>query len=172
MHKIMIRQCEDGAYTLGPTGSLPLSTLECHVYYSKTRARPFPSVIIFLPISTTLCEILQPLPCLFYTVFSMETQTSKPFRVIVVGAGPVGLFFAHALSQAGIDYVVLEQSGSIVQHRGAGIFLYSDTVRLLDQLGLYEKMKDYATFEDTTHLLAQGGGILKAYHVGSDFVAR
>jgi len=30
------------------------------------------------------------------------------FRVVLVGAGPIGLYLAHAMERANIDYVLLE----------------------------------------------------------------
>ncbi|KAH7303545.1 hypothetical protein B0I35DRAFT_455160 [Stachybotrys elegans] len=73
----------------------------------------------------------------------MAESTVSPFRVVIVGAGPVGLFLAHALSRAGIDYVILEQHDAVVRHQGAGTLVYPQTIRLLDQLGLWEKAGDY-----------------------------
>ncbi|KAI8633548.1 FAD/NAD(P)-binding domain-containing protein [Xylariaceae sp. FL1651] len=67
------------------------------------------------------------------------------FRVIVLGAGPVGLFTAHALAAAGIDFVVLERQPEIVRFRGALIVLWPPFVRLMDQLGLYEEAMKTAT---------------------------
>ncbi|KAB8293741.1 hypothetical protein EYC80_009226 [Monilinia laxa] len=63
-------------------------------------------------------------------------ENSK-FRVIIVGAGPVGLYLAHALSLASIPFIVLEQQSSITNTGGQLIFTWPQTVRLLDQIGLY-----------------------------------
>ncbi|KAJ2977364.1 hypothetical protein NUW58_g7834 [Xylaria curta] len=67
------------------------------------------------------------------------------FRVIVIGAGPAGLFAAHALTAAGIDFVVLERQPEIVRFRGALLVLFPPLLRLLDQLGLYEAMLQQST---------------------------
>ncbi|KAI0400692.1 hypothetical protein F4802DRAFT_471584 [Xylaria palmicola] len=67
------------------------------------------------------------------------------FRVIVLGAGPAGLFTAHALAAAGIDFVVLERQAKIVRFRGALLVLFPPLVRLLDQLGLYKPTLAYTT---------------------------
>ncbi|KAI1353661.1 hypothetical protein F5Y01DRAFT_275829 [Xylaria sp. FL0043] len=67
------------------------------------------------------------------------------FRVIVLGAGPAGLFTAHALAAAGIDFVVLERQREIVRYKGALILLWPPFVRLMDQLGMYEQLQNYAT---------------------------
>lgn len=82
--------------------------------------------------------------------------TNKP-RVIVVGAGPVGLYTAHALAKANIDYVVLEQHSEIVRLRGAGIVLLPNTMRLLDQIGLCEATEKIATRLNSKVNLLQNG---------------
>ncbi|RAR05406.1 FAD/NAD(P)-binding domain-containing protein [Stemphylium lycopersici] len=48
-----------------------------------------------------------------------DTKSQKPFRIIIVGAGIVGLSLSHALQLAGIDHVVLEKHHEIVSLRGA-----------------------------------------------------
>ncbi|QSZ36226.1 hypothetical protein DSL72_007352 [Monilinia vaccinii-corymbosi] len=67
---------------------------------------------------------------------------SSKFRVIIVGAGPVGLYIAHALSLAAIPFVVLEQQASITNTGGQLIFTWPQTMRLLDQIGLYTQLKE------------------------------
>ncbi|KAF7863842.1 hypothetical protein EAF04_006807 [Stromatinia cepivora] len=63
------------------------------------------------------------------------------FRVIIIGAGPVGLYLANALSLASIPFIVLEQQSSITNFGGQLIFTWPQTVRLLDQIGLYAQVK-------------------------------
>ncbi|KAI8947548.1 hypothetical protein F4801DRAFT_560155 [Xylaria longipes] len=67
------------------------------------------------------------------------------FRAIIVGGGPAGLFTAHALAAAGIDFVVLERQPEIVRFRGALLVLWPPFVRLMDQLGLYKPALQYST---------------------------
>ncbi|KAI1774302.1 putative dehydrogenase [Hypoxylon cercidicola] len=74
----------------------------------------------------------------------MAIEPNNP-RVIVVGGGPVGLYTAHALTKANIDYVVLEQQPEVVRVTGAGIVLLPNTMRLLDQIGLCERAEKIAT---------------------------
>ena len=62
------------------------------------------------------------------------------FKVIIVGAGPVGLTAAHALILAGIDFVVLEQRESIVLDEGASLVLGPNSLRVMYQLGLYDSL--------------------------------
>ncbi|UKZ57146.1 hypothetical protein TrVGV298_010998 [Trichoderma virens] len=58
------------------------------------------------------------------------------FKVIVVGGGPVGLVAAHALSRAGIDFVLLESRPSIVIDAGSNLVINPMGLRVLGQLGL------------------------------------
>ncbi|OTA84153.1 hypothetical protein M434DRAFT_173798 [Hypoxylon sp. CO27-5] len=70
---------------------------------------------------------------------------AKTARVIIAGAGPVGLYTAHAFAKANIDYVVLEQSPEIMRYRGAGIVILPQTCRLMHQIGLLERYEELAT---------------------------
>ncbi|KAI0389353.1 FAD/NAD(P)-binding domain-containing protein [Xylariaceae sp. FL0594] len=63
------------------------------------------------------------------------------FRVIIIGAGPTGLYMALALHAANIDFVILEKSPSTFRERGNHLLIWPHTARLLDQLGLYEEAK-------------------------------
>jgi FAD dependent monooxygenase len=50
-----------------------------------------------------------------------ERASQKPFRVVIVGAGLVGLSLSHALQLANIDHVVLEKHSKIVSLHGAAL---------------------------------------------------
>ncbi|KAI0554834.1 hypothetical protein F4679DRAFT_525091 [Xylaria curta] len=79
------------------------------------------------------------------------------FRAIVLGGGPAGIFTAHALAAAGIDFIVLERQPEIVRFRGALIVLWPPFVRLMDQLGLYKPAMEYATrFTSKTNFTHKG----------------
>ncbi|KAI2464165.1 FAD/NAD(P)-binding domain-containing protein [Annulohypoxylon bovei var. microspora] len=93
----------------------------------------------------------------------MVESTPTKFRAIIVGAGPVGLYLAHALCRANIDYVVLEQYDTVLRYQGAGVLLYPQTLRLLDQIGLYEKAeKDFIINHTHTDLLIGNGRVIKS----------
>ena len=67
---------------------------------------------------------------------------SKPkLSVIVVGGGPVGITAAHALSKAGIDFIVLERRETILEDIGATIFLWPQGMRIMSQLGVLEDLR-------------------------------
>jgi 3-(3-hydroxy-phenyl)propionate hydroxylase len=62
-------------------------------------------------------------------------------RVVVVGAGPVGVVCALALSKRGIPVTVFEQEpGPVEDQRAASI--HPSTLELLDELGIVQEIKD------------------------------
>lgn len=63
-------------------------------------------------------------------------MSSTTAKVIVVGGGPVGMTAAHALSQAGIDFVLLESRPTIVMDAGSNLVLSPTGLRALGQLGM------------------------------------
>lgn len=90
----------------------------------------------------------------------MAESIPTKFRVIIVGAGPVGLYLAHALHRANVDFVVLEQFETVHRFQGAGILLFPSTMRLLDQIGLFHKAeKDFLMSHGLTDLLASNGQV-------------
>ncbi|KAK7981147.1 hypothetical protein PG989_013604 [Apiospora arundinis] len=62
-------------------------------------------------------------------------------KVVIVGGGTMGLALALMLDLAddGIDYAVLEVRDAIAPQAGAGIAIFPNAYRILDQLGLYER---------------------------------
>ncbi|MCB2107529.1 MAG: FAD-dependent monooxygenase [Rhodobacteraceae bacterium] len=62
-------------------------------------------------------------------------------RVIVVGAGPVGLVTALILARAGVPVTVLEQAGELHAEPRASTF-HAPTLELLDQLGITAQLLD------------------------------
>ncbi|KAL4968650.1 uncharacterized protein BDV14DRAFT_196951 [Aspergillus stella-maris] len=73
----------------------------------------------------------------------MEKRTDS-FRVIDIGAGPRGLFLAHTLTLENIDYVILGRHPNLLSDYGQIIFTRRQSVRLLDQIGLFEKAQKVA----------------------------
>lgn len=71
-------------------------------------------------------------------------MSESKFRVVIVGAGPVVLYLAHAMERANIDYVVLEQHPTALNLSGQYLVTWPHTLRLLDQLGLYQDAKEVA----------------------------
>ncbi len=72
-----------------------------------------------------------------------ETSVNPSKRVIVVGAGPVGLCLSLALSQAGVAVCLIEARGDenfLEQVPRAGTN-HPATLEFLDRIGLYEKLE-------------------------------
>jgi 2-polyprenyl-6-methoxyphenol hydroxylase-like FAD-dependent oxidoreductase len=67
-------------------------------------------------------------------------MSNTPFKVIVVGGGPVGLTTAHALHLANIDFVVLERNDDVLIDVGASLVLGAPSMRFLQQLGLLDNL--------------------------------
>ncbi|KAH7012763.1 putative monooxygenase [Microdochium trichocladiopsis] len=66
----------------------------------------------------------------------MEAQQNPPFRVVIAGAGLVGLTAAHILTKAGIDFVILEKHKTVVPAVGSVMTIWPQTFRIFEQLGL------------------------------------
>ncbi|KAF1838730.1 FAD/NAD(P)-binding domain-containing protein [Decorospora gaudefroyi] len=73
------------------------------------------------------------------------TPPAKPFRVIIVGGGIVGLTLSHALQLGDIDHVVLEKHKEIISVRGAALVLWPGVLRVFDQFGFLKKILDSTT---------------------------
>ena len=93
----------------------------------------------------------------------MVESTPTKFRAIIAGAGPVGMYLAHAFHKANIDYVVLEQYDTVLRYQGAGVLIYPQTLRLLDQVGLYDRVeKNFIINHIQTDLLTSNGRVIKS----------
>ncbi|EEY18413.1 FAD dependent monooxygenase [Verticillium alfalfae VaMs.102] len=66
------------------------------------------------------------------------------FKVIIVGGSISGLSLANMLEKFDIEYVLLEGHSVIAPQLGASLGLLPSGLRILDQLGCYEKIKELA----------------------------
>ncbi|KAK8134455.1 FAD binding domain protein [Apiospora sp. TS-2023a] len=73
-----------------------------------------------------------------------EEQRKEP-RVVIVGGGTTGLALALMLERFEIDYVLFEGHEEIAPHQGAGLALWANAYRILDQLGLYDQFAATST---------------------------
>lgn len=81
----------------------------------------------------------------------------KPFRIVIVGAGVVGLTLSHALQLANIDHVVLEKHDKIMSVRGAALIVWPSAERILDQFGFLDKiLKAYTPVKHEYRRLPDG----------------
>jgi len=62
-------------------------------------------------------------------------------KVVIIGAGIGGCTLALAMQQAGMDFVLLEQAEAFGEI-GAGIQLSSNAVKVLDRLGLHDRLAE------------------------------
>ncbi|KAM0414705.1 hypothetical protein ACHAPT_013444 [Fusarium lateritium] len=80
-----------------------------------------------------------------------------PFKVIVVGGGPVGLTAAHALSRGGVDFTILERREHPVIDAGSNLVLTVTGLRALGQLGLLPSLHAHsATLQSIGRLDHEG----------------
>lgn len=64
------------------------------------------------------------------------------FKAIIVGGSVAGLTLAHMFERANINYILLEARDTISPSIGASIVIMPNGSRILDQMGLYDVMKD------------------------------
>ncbi|EEU42752.1 uncharacterized protein NECHADRAFT_47426 [Fusarium vanettenii 77-13-4] len=86
-----------------------------------------------------------------------------PFKVVIVGASVAGLSLANMLQANDIDFVILEAYPNIAPQVGASIGLLPHGNRILDQLGLYEKILQVAEPVNTFSFRAPSGLPLASY---------
>src|SRR5215831_17078317 len=67
------------------------------------------------------------------------TESDKQKRVVVVGAGPVGMVCALALNRRGVPVTVFEQEPAPVEDQRAAT-IHPPTLEMLDELGVTEKI--------------------------------
>ncbi|KAH7410698.1 hypothetical protein BKA64DRAFT_360443 [Cadophora sp. MPI-SDFR-AT-0126] len=95
----------------------------------------------------------------------MANSTAPKFKAIIVGGSVAGLTLTHMFERANIDYVLLESRDTISPSIGASIVIMPNGARILDQLGLYDVMKDtFMTGMRKTYLRRSDGRILSSNH--------
>ena len=78
------------------------------------------------------------------------------FKVLIAGGSLTGLTLALALEKAGIDWELFEK-GDIAPQLGASIGLHPQSLRILDQLGVWEDIqKVVIPLEHRQHLDGSG----------------
>lgn len=75
-------------------------------------------------------------------------MSTKTTRVLVVGAGPVGMVCALALNRLGIPVTVLESEPAPVQDQRAAT-IHPSTLEMLDELGVTEKIRAHSLLSST-----------------------
>jgi 2-polyprenyl-6-methoxyphenol hydroxylase-like FAD-dependent oxidoreductase len=84
-------------------------------------------------------------------------MAATSFKVIVVGGGPVGLTAAHALSKAGIDFLVLERRPEVVIDAGSNLVLSPVGLRTMMQLGILKDINAVSSPLDRIDRLDHSG---------------
>ncbi|MEU4160611.1 FAD-dependent monooxygenase [Actinoplanes sp. NPDC026670] len=73
---------------------------------------------------------------------------NKTTRVLIAGAGPVGMVCALALNRRGIPVTVLESEPAPVQDQRAAT-IHPSTLEMLDELGITEKIREHSLLSST-----------------------
>jgi 2-polyprenyl-6-methoxyphenol hydroxylase-like FAD-dependent oxidoreductase len=100
-------------------------------------------------------------------------MASPKVKVVIVGGSIAGLSVANMLQLNNIDFVVLEGYPHIAPQVGASLGLLPHGNRILDQLGLYEKV--LALAPPVNHFnFRNEKGVLLAEHkdTAQDFIQR
>lgn len=66
------------------------------------------------------------------------------FKVVIVGGSVSGLSLANMLEKFNIEYVLLEAHPEIAPQLGASMGLLPGGLRILDQLGCYDRVREMA----------------------------
>jgi 2-polyprenyl-6-methoxyphenol hydroxylase-like FAD-dependent oxidoreductase len=90
-------------------------------------------------------------------------SSKKPFKVVIAGGSITGLTLANMLQLYDIDFIVLEAYPDIAPQVGASIGLLPHGNRILDQLGLYDKVLELCPPLDSFHFRDQTGKIISEF---------
>ncbi|KAL6406619.1 FAD-binding domain containing protein [Ilyonectria robusta] len=87
-------------------------------------------------------------------------DAKSDFKVVIGGGSITGLTVANMLQLYDIDFVVLESYPDIAPQVGASIGILPHGNRILDQLGLYQKVLDLCPPLDSFHFRDETGNII------------
>lgn len=85
------------------------------------------------------------------------------FKVVISGGSITGLALANMLQLYDIDFVVLEAYEDIAPQVGASIGILPHGNRILDQLGLHQKILDLCPPLDSFHFRDHTGHIISEF---------
>ncbi|TVY17126.1 FAD-dependent monooxygenase andE [Lachnellula arida] len=85
------------------------------------------------------------------------------FKVIIGGGSIAGLTLANMLQLHDIDFLVLESYSDIAPQVGASIGMLPHGNRILDQLGLYEKILELCPPIDSFHFRDETGKVISEF---------
>lgn len=85
------------------------------------------------------------------------------FKVVIGGGSVTGLTLANMLQLHDIDFIVLESYEDIAPQVGASIGMLPHGNRILDQLGLYQKILALCPPLDSFHFRDQAGNIISEF---------
>ncbi|KAK9777145.1 putative FAD-dependent monooxygenase andE [Seiridium cardinale] len=89
--------------------------------------------------------------------------TKSNFKVVIGGGSITGLALANMLQLYNIDFIVLEAYEDIAPQVGASIGMLPHGNRILDQLGLFQKILDLCPPLDSFHFRDQAGHIISEF---------
>ena len=85
------------------------------------------------------------------------------FKVVIGGGSIAGLTLANMLQLHDIDFVVLELYAEMAPQVGASIGMLPHGNRILDQLGLFQKILDLCPPIDSFHFRDETGKIISEF---------
>lgn len=85
------------------------------------------------------------------------------FKVVIGGGSITGLTLANMLQLYDIDFVVLEAYPDITPQVGASIGILPHGNRILDQLGLFQKILTLCPPLDSFHFRNESGHVIREF---------
>lgn len=79
------------------------------------------------------------------------------FKILIAGGGIAGLTLANMLEKFKIDYILLESQNEITPQVGASIGLLPNGLRILDQMGCYEPIRNFLIPKSNFHINDHNG---------------